>query len=283
MKSSIIVGTCLDPFASLINHSCIPNADWSFEGNTFQLRANQTIKSNDEIFITYTGLVSLEGHKQLQEFWGFNCCCRQCMEGYPQITEKTQTLLEVLDEIQSQSPNQIAPVEAVQYAINEILGYEYGVDTTSPIIRRLQIKIYEAQIAGKEYEEALKTILKLCFGPYILPSNRQRARITALKGLLGMMETCLEIIQTEIKSGCQLNKWFEIDVHVLETVYHHFRTKLLVDTDKCFGANSAVAKYEKRLYKEKFPELDGISWSPEQVAEILDMMNELLAWLGVQV
>jgi hypothetical protein len=66
-------------------------------------------------------------------------------------------------------------------------------------------------------------------------------------------------------------------------VYHHFRAKLLVDTDKCFGADSAVAKYEKRLYKEKFPELDRKAWSPEEVAEILDMVNELLAWAGVQV
>jgi hypothetical protein len=65
----------------LINHSCIPNAEWRFEGNTFQLRAIQPIKSNDEIFISYNGAHDEEGSKQLLEIWGFTCCCRQCKEG----------------------------------------------------------------------------------------------------------------------------------------------------------------------------------------------------------
>ena len=52
-----------------------------FEGNTFQLRAIQPIKSNDEIFISYNGAHDEEGSKQLLEIWGFTCCCRQCKEG----------------------------------------------------------------------------------------------------------------------------------------------------------------------------------------------------------
>ena len=263
-----------------MNHSCIPNADWRFEGNTFQLRATQTIKSNDEILISYTGDASLEGRKQLLEFWGVNCCCRQCKEGYPQITKQAQDFLDAFDEFQFDFPNRIPPVEAIEHTIKKLL--QYGVETTNPIIRRLWLKIYKAQIAGKEDEKALKTILKLCFGPYCFPSNRQAAQITALKGLIGMIETCFKRIRIETKrGGRQLEKWYGIEVHALETLYHHFRRKLMVDTDKCFGADSAVAKYEKRLYREKFPEADGNLWSPEKVAEILDMMNILLAWAGI--
>jgi hypothetical protein len=216
----------------------------------------------------------------LLEFWGVNCCCRQCKEGYPQITKQAQDLLDVFDEFQYDFLNMIPPVEATEYTMKKLL--QYGVEITNPILRRLWIKIYKAQIAGKEYEKALKTILKLCFGPYRLPSNKQAARITALKGLIGMMETCFERIRIETKrGGRQLEKWYGIEVHVLETLYHHFRRKLLVDTDKCFGADSAVARYEKRLYGEKFPGVDGMSLSPEKVAEILDMLNILLAWAGV--
>jgi hypothetical protein len=188
--------------------------------------------------------------------------------------------LDALDEIEYGSPNRIAPVGAIEYTIKKLL--EYGVDTTSDIMRRLWMRIYREQVAGKEYEKSLKTILKLSFGPYYFPSNRQAARITALKSLFGMMETCFKRIRIEAKrGGSQLEKWCGIDVHILETLYLHFRRKLLVDTDKCFGADSAVAKYEKRLYGEKFPGVDGNSWSLEKVAEILDMMNILLAWAGI--
>jgi hypothetical protein len=218
----------------------------------------------------------------LLEFWGVNCCCRQCKEGYPQITEQAQDLLDAFDEFQFDFPNRIPPVGAIEYTIEKLR--QYGVEATNPIIRRLHLKIYKAQIAGKEYEKALKAILKLCFGPYRLPPNRQAARIESLKGLIGMMETCFKRIRIEAKrGGSQLKKWCGIDVHVLETLYHHFRIKLLVDTDKCFGADSEVARYEKILYREKFPGVNGNSWPPEKVAEILDIMNILLAWAGIGV
>jgi hypothetical protein len=97
--------------------------------------------------------------------------------------------LDALDEIEYDYPNRIAPVGAIEYTIKKLLGY--GVDTTRDIMRGLWMRIYRAQVTGKEYEKALKTILKLSFGPYCFPSNRQAARITALKGLIGMMEICL--------------------------------------------------------------------------------------------
>jgi SET and MYND domain-containing protein len=48
------VGMALDPLASLMNHSCDPNAVYLFEGTTIRVRSLKPISPGQEIFISYT-------------------------------------------------------------------------------------------------------------------------------------------------------------------------------------------------------------------------------------
>lgn len=48
------VGVALDPLASLMNHSCDPNAVCLFEGTTIHVRSLKPISLGQEIFILYT-------------------------------------------------------------------------------------------------------------------------------------------------------------------------------------------------------------------------------------
>jgi len=71
------VGIGLYPTASLINHSCDPNADLNFYGDTVVVRAMRNISEGEEICISY-GPMFYEvkqrlRHKQLKAVYFFNC------------------------------------------------------------------------------------------------------------------------------------------------------------------------------------------------------------------
>jgi hypothetical protein len=77
------VGSAVDPFIAMLNHSCDPNCSWSFEGRAFQLKSSRDIASGDELYIAYIDdLGDYYGRqKRLLEGWSFNCACSLCKEG----------------------------------------------------------------------------------------------------------------------------------------------------------------------------------------------------------
>ena len=48
-----VIGSSLDLFAALINHSCEPNSAVFFEGPELRLRSGQAIAPGEEITISY--------------------------------------------------------------------------------------------------------------------------------------------------------------------------------------------------------------------------------------
>lgn len=71
------VGVGLYPTVSLINHSCDPNADLNFYGDSVIVRAVRNISEGEEIFISY-GPIFYEvkqrhRHSQLKAVYFFNC------------------------------------------------------------------------------------------------------------------------------------------------------------------------------------------------------------------
>jgi SET domain-containing protein len=72
------LGIGLDPLASLINHSCKPNADCLFEGSWIRIRSLRRIFAGDEITIAYINNTVDKHSRQLllrsREF--FSCSWR---------------------------------------------------------------------------------------------------------------------------------------------------------------------------------------------------------------
>ncbi|KAF1983591.1 SET domain-containing protein [Aulographum hederae CBS 113979] len=77
----------LFPTASRLNHSCLPNAYWSFnttddEGmeGLMEVRATHVIQAGEEILITYVPTLSTKEERRelLWEGYGFECHCVAC-------------------------------------------------------------------------------------------------------------------------------------------------------------------------------------------------------------
>jgi hypothetical protein len=74
------VGLCFEPKIALANHSCCPNAAVVFNGRTASLRALDTIKSSEQIFISYIDPTQStdERQTQLSIRYFFSCQCLKC-------------------------------------------------------------------------------------------------------------------------------------------------------------------------------------------------------------
>jgi len=85
-----ISSICIE--VSLLNHSCVPNATWSFRADTgtggpgkYIVSATSDIRKDEEICITYAGYCvhfsAFERAAILWQNWQFKCACRACKPG----------------------------------------------------------------------------------------------------------------------------------------------------------------------------------------------------------
>ena len=80
---SIRAGWCFEPFVSMINHSCEPDAWWVFEGKELRVRAAVDISTDEELTFTYVGGQGEYGKRRdfLESNWGIRCTCVLCSQG----------------------------------------------------------------------------------------------------------------------------------------------------------------------------------------------------------
>ena len=83
------LGSCLDPGAALINHSCHPNAHHLSEGPALVVRSCRKIAKNEEITISYIDPTQdfEERQKALFTAYAFTCQCSRCTEGFEEQGE----------------------------------------------------------------------------------------------------------------------------------------------------------------------------------------------------
>ena len=76
----ILVGAGLYIEASVLNHSCDPNAATVYFGSTLVLKAIKPIEANDEITISYLDLSLDRNRRQsaLKKYFYFDCRCSRC-------------------------------------------------------------------------------------------------------------------------------------------------------------------------------------------------------------
>ncbi|KAF2720154.1 hypothetical protein K431DRAFT_95811 [Polychaeton citri CBS 116435] len=88
------------PKVSMANHSCYPNAVWSWIGDMIVVRATTQIKEGEEIFLSYVpSNMSYEKRKvRLMEKYGFECRCNLCIaEG--STTDKDEQIKADVDKL----------------------------------------------------------------------------------------------------------------------------------------------------------------------------------------
>lgn len=82
-NGTICSGICLEPFASMVNHSCDPNSWWIFNGRELQMRAVRDISAGEELTMSYITVSGSYNIRQESLFtgWGFKCVCTLCEMG----------------------------------------------------------------------------------------------------------------------------------------------------------------------------------------------------------
>jgi SET domain-containing protein len=72
-----MLGTSLDVVASLMNHSCNPNAFVVFEGNSLCVRSTRKLLAGEEVTQCYTDVdMDVFSRRQmLKKEYFFDCCC----------------------------------------------------------------------------------------------------------------------------------------------------------------------------------------------------------------
>ncbi|KAE8445225.1 hypothetical protein EG329_013597 [Mollisiaceae sp. DMI_Dod_QoI] len=87
-------GYCIDPFVSIVQHSCTGNTSLIFEGNELRIRALRSIAKDEEILIPWLEFskdVSTRAKRLLAD-WNLTCNCEACLKG----TEDTNMRLRQL-------------------------------------------------------------------------------------------------------------------------------------------------------------------------------------------
>lgn len=77
------------PYASHLNHSCVPNTVRSFIGDMLLSRALRDIEPGEELTQSYTNIKAHPERRQADfRNWGFQCCCALC-DGEANSTEES--------------------------------------------------------------------------------------------------------------------------------------------------------------------------------------------------
>lgn len=79
----VVVGSCLDPLAALMNHSCEPNAAFFFEHRELRVRSTRSIAPGEELTISYINETDSFDYRQeqLSSKYFFTCTCTKCRKG----------------------------------------------------------------------------------------------------------------------------------------------------------------------------------------------------------
>lgn len=158
------IGGTIQPFASLINHSCDPNVVILFYGNVLAVKAIRPIREGDEILssymVTYYDDPKSERQAKLSHSYVFDCSCTPCAQNWPQmghlpkLTNKPQLLhairgdLKAFDDRQFTYPDNLD--EIVEWA-EKFVGHLNTLDADAEIRKPL-----------REYCEIQKALI-LCY------------------------------------------------------------------------------------------------------------------------
>ncbi|KAI0063076.1 SET domain-containing protein [Artomyces pyxidatus] len=87
--------------SSRFNHSCTPNAHFSWNPNTFasEVRANRPIKKGEEVTIAYTNIYQPydERQRSLKTSWRFSCACVVCSQpGSREYSDKRRPFIDTV-------------------------------------------------------------------------------------------------------------------------------------------------------------------------------------------
>jgi hypothetical protein len=192
-RMGTVIGSSLDPFAALINHSCEPNSAVFFEGPELRLRSGPAIALGEEITISYIDPNQSFNvrQEQLASKYHFTCKCKKCEKGACRPGDLITGDSEVdssIKEVQHQLRTLLDlkpgahPVEAIEATAHQICAKGYpGKPWPCDISPTHQLQTAFAQLYQDQenWPKAFAYQLKISFetDPRIWPNQQSQRRV----------------------------------------------------------------------------------------------------------
>jgi hypothetical protein len=287
-RSVVGGGPVVDPFVGLIKHSCQSNAYLMHEGPVLRVR-EKDLRSVEELTICYVPIPwdYVERRLPLIQQFGLDCACELCTSKGPVSLPEGPVRGRVLTLSRLDTAQAHGKVAEVETAIREILqaGYGYG---TFPLWD-LYYRTIRVHLQKGRTPDCLKAALKVHYlvEPAQIPETTTADRIGTLYVIVSLMNVP--------RTGSTTLKEFPDQAKtIIPFVFLHLRARLAALTEKCFGADSVVAKFEKDYFRslvktvEDVAQKQGLKFEYEPLKNneretgiFVENMNELLVWAGI--
>lgn len=300
---STIIGSCLDPFTALINHSCKPNTHFVSEGTELRLRSLEQITAGSELTIAYTdpSYDTAFRRRRLKYDYFFHCTCSLCMssgDGSAQAYDGVQTLALAQDHLAA-IPTEF--IVAAKPTMEQIKFFETEVARTCvstfpqsnwPVylqpVPDLRVILTQAKIKAGQLAEALKLSLYTCFviDPLLYPCEFDTARISHSLDLCRLMQRIVVFHERgDPVVSHELHPW----IPSLDLMYKVLYYKLIERVQQNRGRDSILAVAIKHDYEEEFELPHGAGSVPSPIPSnkarkmFRAEQTKLLRWAGATV
>jgi hypothetical protein len=197
-----VIGSCLDSYAALMNHTCDPTAAFFFEGPELRVRSTRVIPARDEITISYINPTESFDFRQeqLRSKYFFECNCKKCEKracGPGELRTEDPELDERIKEAQNslrallRCDPKTSSLEAVEDAAGRICREGYPGKRWPCDIQPMPILIIALATGyqDKNLVKALRFWVKTCFetDPLIWPSQYNLRRVKHFMKYLGVL------------------------------------------------------------------------------------------------
>ncbi|KAL1301443.1 hypothetical protein AAFC00_005695 [Neodothiora populina] len=286
-------GISVDPFVSMINHSCDPNIMFFFEGSQARFRTTRAIANGEELFIAYsepTYEVNWRA-RDLHGTYNFLCGCPRCEReknvqngtpGYSALVKKVY--LEIQEELASSisdialsgSPEETEDTmrSIVIHALRvadlpcDLLPGDRWPEHLQPMI---DIRTFIASV-NQDFDDeyALKMLLKLCFVSFPAAYGGRTGTdwVKAFYLLVSTLRKYIEGLRPEIT-----------DWSLVRNVYVR---KLADDAADCYGGDTGfVSVLMEHLRTERRTLTYGAARSRAFVDKFLINQQQLFTWAGI--
>ncbi|KAE8446269.1 hypothetical protein EG329_012355 [Mollisiaceae sp. DMI_Dod_QoI] len=260
------LGMCLEPHYSMINHSCTPNAFWTFEGRELQVRAEKDISAGEEILISYIPPGQFYERMEKLGNWGIKCLCERCQKG---PIEPVGSLRGRLDKLLNDKPwfenTKKVKIDTVKELINDMRSEGYGWGAWP--MKSLFMTLYRCLRSRGDEVEMLKVLLRIRFS--VEAEQEPKAFLSEKLETLRLLVAIMEQIggHTESAGGVR---------ELVGNVSMGLRVELLREIETCYGSTSALARWERRRFLEEIG--DG---KELEKGEFQAGLARLLAWANI--
>jgi SET domain len=292
----LVGGLVLDPFKALINHSCDPNARFISEGLELHVRALKNIPAGAELTVSYTLEYYNSDYQEQQRYLSvhrsFRCTCSICKLGQlgptGQLRARIQKFIDPHIEPARITLSYTNPRQRQDYVRNfateqkALLAATIASGATPEAypFPALYLKGFEcAVLQANSPPEALKACLQIYF--YHQPLQIEQLDVDARLGILSNIIVLMQMVYQRLSS----------EGSTFESFVGHLRAKLASDTEKWYGSDSKVARYERGYFlyyvqdRKKRTAAKGIRWdyvslqdNTEERADFEKKITELAVW-----